>query len=223
MAKQKCPECPEGAPDWLVSYGDMTTLLLCFFVFLLVTAKVDVQKLTAASGYMAHKMGLLPENTSTKKQEDQDNAKVGQKGEEDQVTSIEEGKKLSVGGKELFKKGDAVLQMDKNSTESILGFANQVRGLRNILEVRGHTGKNEIGKDSIFRDEMELSIERARAIANYLIDTAKIRAERIRIVGCGSNERLESNLWLTTEEKNRRVEIRVTGKYQDFNPNTIIK
>ncbi|MEM1097808.1 MAG: flagellar motor protein MotB, partial [Planctomycetota bacterium] len=30
--KQKCP--PAGAPEWMTTYGDMMTLLLCFFVLI---------------------------------------------------------------------------------------------------------------------------------------------------------------------------------------------
>ena len=31
----------EGAPDWLLTYGDMTTLLLVFFIMMLTTATID--------------------------------------------------------------------------------------------------------------------------------------------------------------------------------------
>ena len=43
MAEQgKCKKCPpEGAPDYMLTYGDMVTLLLTFFVMLLTTATVD--------------------------------------------------------------------------------------------------------------------------------------------------------------------------------------
>ena len=41
--KKKCP--PEGAAEWLVTYGDMTTLLLTFFVLMFTTATVDGYKL----------------------------------------------------------------------------------------------------------------------------------------------------------------------------------
>lgn len=37
--KKKCPD--EGAADWLLTYGDMVTLLLTFFVLLFTTAKID--------------------------------------------------------------------------------------------------------------------------------------------------------------------------------------
>ncbi len=223
MAKAKCPECEEGAPGWLVGFADMTTLLLCFFIFLLVTAKVDVKKLDAARGYMAHKMGILPENVTTQTKKDMEREEDGQNGDEETVTMVDEGQKLSIGGKEMFEKGKAIPNMSQEFQEEILGFVRKIIGLRNIIEVRGHTGKNEIGINSVFEDEMQLSLERARSIANYMVKTGNVRRERIRIVGCGANERLESNIWLAKEEKNRRVEIRITAKFQDFNPNTDIR
>jgi len=32
MRAKKCPKCNEGAPDWMVTFSDMVTLLLTFFV-----------------------------------------------------------------------------------------------------------------------------------------------------------------------------------------------
>lgn len=42
MAKDKCPPCPPmGAPEWMVTYGDLMTLLLCFFVLLFSFSEMD--------------------------------------------------------------------------------------------------------------------------------------------------------------------------------------
>jgi flagellar motor protein MotB len=42
MAREKCPPCPpKGAPDWMVTYGDLMTLLLCFFVLLFSFSELD--------------------------------------------------------------------------------------------------------------------------------------------------------------------------------------
>jgi chemotaxis protein MotB len=40
-AKPKCKKCPEGTPDWLVTYGDMTTLLLTFFIMMFNVSEID--------------------------------------------------------------------------------------------------------------------------------------------------------------------------------------
>ena len=217
MGKPKCPACEEGAPAWLVSYGDLTTLLLCFFVFLLVTAKVDTSKLDAASGYMKEKMGLLPANNDNTSKEKKDDTGIGP----DSTLSIDEGKKFILGGKDMFEKGKAEPVFSTESTREILEFARQVRGMRNIIEVRGHTSTGEI-EGTVYRDEMDLSTERARSVRKYLVDSCKIQADRIRVVGCGDHEPLRSNLFVD-KEQNRRVEIRVIAKYQDFNSNSVIK
>ncbi|PID28772.1 MAG: flagellar motor protein [Candidatus Cloacimonadota bacterium] len=41
-----CPEteCSEGAPEWMVTYGDLVTLLMCFFVLLFSMSKVEEEK-----------------------------------------------------------------------------------------------------------------------------------------------------------------------------------
>jgi chemotaxis protein MotB len=42
MADKKCPKCPpEGAADWLLSWGDLNTLLLTFFVMMFSAAEID--------------------------------------------------------------------------------------------------------------------------------------------------------------------------------------
>lgn len=41
MADKKCPKCEAGAPQFMVTYGDMVTLLLTFFVLLYTTATID--------------------------------------------------------------------------------------------------------------------------------------------------------------------------------------
>ena len=38
--KKKKAEAPAGAPDWMVTYGDMVTLLLTFFVLLLAMSEI---------------------------------------------------------------------------------------------------------------------------------------------------------------------------------------
>lgn len=39
--EKKCKKCDEGVPEYMLTYGDMVTLLLTFFVLMFTTAEVD--------------------------------------------------------------------------------------------------------------------------------------------------------------------------------------
>lgn len=45
MAKQKCPDCVQKVPEYMLTYGDMVTLLMCFFVLLYSTGKTNQQEM----------------------------------------------------------------------------------------------------------------------------------------------------------------------------------
>lgn len=49
MSKRKPEEPKAGAAEWLGTYGDMVTLLLCFFVLLYSMSTLDVEKFQAIS------------------------------------------------------------------------------------------------------------------------------------------------------------------------------
>ncbi len=49
MAKKKPQEEAGGLPEWMATYGDLVTLLLCFFVLLFSMSSVDENKYTAVA------------------------------------------------------------------------------------------------------------------------------------------------------------------------------
>jgi len=59
LAKNKCPECPKCLPGWLVQFGDLMSLLLCFFILLLSMATMDKKKVEEYFDIMRRSMGFL--------------------------------------------------------------------------------------------------------------------------------------------------------------------
>ncbi|NUQ33855.1 MAG: hypothetical protein HUU29_02790 [Planctomycetaceae bacterium] len=57
MAQQKCPECEEGAPAWMLTFGDMTTLILTFFILLITMMVIDPKKYVEVLGVFANTSG----------------------------------------------------------------------------------------------------------------------------------------------------------------------
>lgn len=60
MARKKRPiEVKQGAPEWMNTYGDMVTLLLCFFVLLFSMSKIDAAKFQAFISSFDGGVGIL--------------------------------------------------------------------------------------------------------------------------------------------------------------------
>ena len=62
MRVRKARSAPEGAPDWVVTFGDMMSLLLCFFVLLwmISAATTEEEKARMIEGFQ---QGLLPSSS----------------------------------------------------------------------------------------------------------------------------------------------------------------
>lgn len=60
MAKKQEEEVKEGLPAWMGTYGDMVTLLLCFFVLLFSMSSVDVRKFKEAMSSFNNQIDVLP-------------------------------------------------------------------------------------------------------------------------------------------------------------------
>ncbi|MCP4693878.1 MAG: OmpA family protein [Desulfobacterales bacterium] len=52
----------EGAPDWVVTFGDLMSLLLCFFVLLLSFSEMDRAKYKEVAGSLAKAFGVQRKN-----------------------------------------------------------------------------------------------------------------------------------------------------------------
>lgn len=73
----ECEECEEGLPEWLATFADLMSLLMCFFVLLLSFSEMDLQKYKQVAGSMKSAFGIqrivksdtIPRGTSVIKKE----------------------------------------------------------------------------------------------------------------------------------------------------------
>jgi len=56
----ECPacKCPAGIPAWVLTFADLMSLLMCFFVLLLSFAEMDVIKYKQIAGSMKNAFGV---------------------------------------------------------------------------------------------------------------------------------------------------------------------
>ncbi len=197
MARKK-PQPPEGAPEWMVTYGDMMTLLLCFFVMIVAMSEIKkdetkyIQAVASIQKVFGYRGGIgavptdLPPEVSPARREMAQMAKQlkqrmsksadpGQQGRHTTVKSIRDGMKFTVGGTAMFEEGRAELLAKAHG--ELREIADRLRGYRLKIEVRGHTSSAELPANSPFKsnvnrrsdDHMGLSIARAKAVRDFLI------------------------------------------------------
>jgi len=69
MAKKNCPKCPRCMPRWYIAFGDLMSLLLCFFVLLLSMSTMDAKKLADVVGSLTGALSILEGGERTDLQE----------------------------------------------------------------------------------------------------------------------------------------------------------
>jgi outer membrane protein OmpA-like peptidoglycan-associated protein len=132
----------------------------------------------------------------------------GAEGTDPEVTKIREGKKAGVGGRLLFAPGQAELTPEaKHDLEQI---ADKIRGHRQIVFVKGHTSLDDFKDEVPPQRQMDLSIRRAQAAADFLT-TLNVSPEVMRVQGCSTFEPVVQRAYAEGERTlNRRVEVEVT-------------
>jgi len=220
MAKK--PKKPmAGAPLWMVTFSDMMTLLLTFFVLLLSMATLDQVKFTQAAGSLsdAFGVGILASSTRTEIAppqvvsnvpiDDDFNARVYRR-MRTQLRELKLDRKI-----ELVKdRGAVVLRVDEailfGSGQTTLNpdadpvlrkVAELVRPLPLNVKIEGHT--DDIGDDMI---NWDLSVARAVSVLRFLAGNQLLPLTRISATGYGSHRPLFPNLSDRERALNRRVE-----------------
>ncbi|MBM7613666.1 OmpA/MotB family protein [Alkaliphilus hydrothermalis] len=236
MARKKREESPPaGAPLWMTTYGDMVTLLLCFFVLLFSFSEIDVQKFEAIISSFNGSIGILDSgktvepspNISEAMKEDQitnqleeweDFKKLQELIEQyladkglntDVLVSLEtRGLVLRFQDNVLFDSGKADL---KDTSKEILIYlaeflaAEEFKGKH--IRIEGHTDTDPLRPNSKFETNWELSVSRAANVVRYLIEEIELEPARFSASGYGEYHPVTTNDTMENKAKNRRVDI----------------
>ena len=224
----------EGAPAWVVTFGDLMSLLLCFFVLMLSFSEMDRKKYRIVSGSLKQAFGIqkkVPVFDSPKGQKmiakEFDQSIVIAKIEDEIIGPIMEELNSNIGfekdlfdievtedqvtirlmGETTFDTGKAQI---KPRFKSLLIKLGAILGnAPGDIVIVGHTDNVPLigGR---FRSNLGLSIARAGNVAEFLLDNTGIEPDRISTMGFGEYRPLVPNATPQGREKNRRVEIILT-------------
>lgn len=214
-----------GGGDWALSYGDMMTLLMVFFVLIVSFSTTELIKFRQAMGSLKGSSGALGEHDgraiirmetlSSMSITDQDiMLKILEELEEQafdkraqgeiEVEINQKGLNFRIGSELLFDLGSADLKRD---VLTILdSIAKIIRRFSCEVRVGGHTDSLPI-RTSRFPSNWELSSARASSVVRYFDEVLRIEPTRFVAVGYGSHRPLLPNFTEKQRKTNRRVEI----------------
>ena len=236
MARKKRKEAePAPSGTWLATYGDMITLMLCFFVILFNPDEAPTATLNAISasmqtgglGSMAGGLTLSPGrnadlgNTVMALPSMEPGRMLGTalrratsvfapeiRSQKIKITHDERGLVITLAGDAFFRPASARINIE--ATREILLRLGTYLGspeLRDMkFRIEGHTDSVDVDPSGPWEDNWQLSSERSRAILRYLAAIG-VDERRFQISGFADTVPVSSNDTEEGRANNRRVDI----------------
>ncbi len=223
----------EGTPDWMVTYGDMTTLLLTFFVMMFTTAEINGSELrmilaafqglgfleggnTLQTGKLAelgNTVESLPSQESGKALDKARKKAVSifepeLRSKKVRVKEDERGLVISLSGDSFFRTGSA--EVDIEETRQVLQKISSLLSdpvfSRNTFRIEGHTDNIPTDPNGPYPTNWELSTARSINILKYLVEF-NVNERQFQVAGFADTVPLASNETAEGRAYNRRVDI----------------
>ena len=215
---------------WLLTYADLITLLVVFFIVMYSMSLTDQRKFIALSGSIAKafNVGVLEGGTTVLEGFDSlqlDSSFISQTQKSDyavikerlttlvknegaegtvELNTTQDGTVIRLAGSLLFPSGRAELRPE--STKVLEGVAQMLRSYPNRFRIEGHT--DDLPPTlAEYPTNLDLSVARSQAVNRFLVNTAKLPQDRISIAGYGEFKPLVPNADTQSRMKNRRADI----------------
>ncbi|HOZ71439.1 MAG TPA: flagellar motor protein MotB [Spirochaetales bacterium] len=235
MARKKKETALGGTGEWIVTYSDMVTLLLCFFVALFDTTEVDVVQLnqmisslnnigmgastggnTLSVGRMAelgNSINSLPsmekgKMLATAKKKAVSLFQPEIKSNKVRVSSDERGLVISLASDAFFRPASADINIDE--TRSMLVRLSELLKSGELegrkFRIEGHTDSSPTDPAGPWQSNWELSTARALGVLHYLSDFGVPEA-RFQVSGLAATMPIADDSTAEGRAYNRRVDI----------------
>ncbi len=211
-------------PEWVVTFGDMMSLLLAFFIMLFSMSemkkdekyKAMLESMRQVFGHEASQKSMLPGDAPPRNSMMQSIASMGRAkrkdlvrggnkiksvtGESKMVRTIRPGLDTTVGGLIFFDEESAEIR--GSSKQRLREIADQIKGKPQKIEVRGHASRKPLANS----DHWTIAYDRAVNVMQELIAIG-VTQERIRVSSAGSFEPLDTKVGEENRKRNARVEV----------------
>lgn len=226
-----------NAGNWLTTYSDLVTLLLCFFVLLFSFSEIDAQKFRNIMSAFQGGTGVLEGGTTLEINENLESLEGEGVLEEDLeklkelleeyadsvglenqiILSVEErGLVVRFMDNVLFDSGKANLKHESMEIlKSVAEILNRDDFKDRLIKVEGHTDTDPIIYSAKFPTNWELSATRATNVLRYLVEEENIDGSRISSSGYSFYRPIVPNDTRENKAKNRRVDMVILKSYYE--------
>ncbi len=208
---------------WLLTYADLITLLLAFFIVMYAMSQVDAKKFgkmtEALNGVLKGGQSVINKGATDPiagvgilklgdlnviQKQLAKRFKGAGKNEEVQTEITERGLVVHIMESALFKEGSAALL---NKTTEILDIIyDGIKDRPNHIRIEGHTDDRNI-QSTIYPSNWELSTSRATSVVRYFIDNYNFPSNKLSALGYSEFRPIKPNNTIENRAKNRRVDI----------------
>ena len=223
-----------AAPRWMVTYSDMVTQLLAFFVLLFSISVIDVQRFQSLMSAFRASTGILDMGRSFDQstfvgsppvavaptpvpaasrltvqlegvmRQLQAELEAGRLSGSVELVPEERGLVVRLAERVLFDLGKADLRPE--SRRVLDALAGVLAKIPNPVRVEGHTDDLPIHNER-FPSNWELSTARATTVVRYFVERHRLDPRRFSAAGYGEFHPLVPNTSAANRQKNRRVEV----------------
>ncbi|MBF0427528.1 MAG: flagellar motor protein MotB [Magnetococcales bacterium] len=222
-----CPPCKKGAPAWLLTFGDLMSLLLTFFILLISMSTTDIVKFKDMAGSLREAFGVqkiqqlisLPASEdfiATEYQHEIILVHLMQKLQvvlensidsgEAEVISQEEGFLIHLDFDLLLSPGSHKIRPEAKLMLSQI--ASLLKEQPNYIRIMGHTGSEKPSGN--YDNNWEFSAFAAAAVVNFFATEGNIDPRKLQVRAMGQFAPKVSNASKEGRKENNRIEIMIS-------------
>jgi len=202
--EEDCEVCTPFDQEWIFTYGDLVTLLLCFFILLFSTCKYQTMKFKSlAASFKPLPAGtpFMNEGKDSVVEQIAQQLEESELGDDSNINIEEKGVVISFKASAYFKENSA--KLSAKAVKEMTRFSKLIFFLPNKIQIEGHAEKKT---PKNWNSTWELAGARASKVARFLIENG-LDPTKLTVKSFGSTRPRFREVSPTQRILNNRVEV----------------